>query len=82
MYLLLAFKLFTKVLRIFFLNYLLNRIQNTQKINFKTFDSFYTSKWRIKNLIWIDNNSIALKVFDNYQGKKLVNVRYLKGEIE
>lgn len=55
---------------------------NTQKINFKTFDSFYTSKWRIKNLIWIDNNSIALKVFDNYQGKKLVNVRYLKGEIE
>lgn len=54
-----------------------------KKLDFKK--SFYTSDWRIKEIIWIDNNSIALKVFDKYGGKTgdgLINSQYLKGEIE
>lgn len=58
---------------------------DTKKIDFKVFDSFYTSDWRIKEIIWIDNNSIALKVYEKYGGKtggELINTRYLKGKIE
>lgn len=58
---------------------------NTQKIDFEKYNSFNTSDWRIKEIIWIDNNSIALKVYDEYGGKngsELINVRYLKGEIK
>ena len=58
---------------------------NSKKIDLNKYDSFYTSDWRIKEIIWIDNNSIALKVFDEYGGKigsELINVRYFKGEIE
>lgn len=57
----------------------------TKKIELKKFDSFYTSDWRIKEIIWIDNNSIALKVYEKYGGKtgsELINTRYLKGVIE
>lgn len=57
----------------------------TKKIDFKKYDSFYTTDWRIKEIIWIDNNSIALKIFEKYGGKsgsELINTRYLKGEIE
>ncbi len=57
----------------------------TEKIDLKKYASFNTSDWRIKEIIWIDNNVIALKVFDKYGGKtgdELINTRYLKGEIE
>lgn len=57
----------------------------TKKIELRKFDSFYTSDWRIKEIIWIDNNSIALKVYEKYGGKtgsELINTRYLKGKIE
>ncbi|WP_111542112.1 hypothetical protein [Mesonia algae] len=57
----------------------------TKKIDLKKYDSFYTSDWRIKEIIWIDNNVIALKVFEKYGGKtggELINTRYLKGKIE
>ena len=57
----------------------------TKKIDFKEYDSFYTLDWRIKEIIWIDNNLVALKVFDGYGGKnggKLINTKYLKGKIE
>ena len=56
-----------------------------KKIDFNKSESFYTSDWRIKEIIWIDNNSIALKVYDKNGGKMgdgLINSRYLKGEIE
>jgi hypothetical protein len=58
---------------------------DTKKIDFKEYDSFYTSDWRVKEIIWIDTNLIALKVFDKYGGKtggKLINTRYLKGKME
>ncbi len=57
----------------------------TKKIDLKKYDSFNTSDWRIKEIIWIDNNVIALKVYEKYGGKtgdELINTRYLKGEIE
>lgn len=57
----------------------------TQEMNFNEFSSFKTSNWRIDEIIWIDNNSIALKVYDKYggiRGDKLINIRYLKGIIE
>jgi len=58
---------------------------DTGKIEFKEFDSFYTSDWRIKEIIWIDTNSFALKIYDKYGGKsggKLINVKYLKATIQ
>ena len=57
----------------------------TKKIDFKKYDTFYTSDWRVKEIIWIDNNSIALKIYEKYGGKsgnELINTRYLKGKIE
>ena len=57
----------------------------TEKIDFKEFDSFYTSNWKINEIIWIDTNTIALIVYDEYGGKtggELINKRYLRGEIE
>lgn len=58
---------------------------DSKKIDLKEYDSFHTSDWRIKEIIWIDNNSIALKVYEKYGGKtgsELINVRYLKGNIK
>lgn len=57
----------------------------TKEIEFSEFESFYTSDWRIKEIVWVNNNSIALKVFEKY-GKnpenKLINVKYLRGKLE
>ena len=47
-------------------------------IDFKKYNSFYTTDWTIKEIIWIDDNSIGLIVFDEYEDK----TEYLKGGIE
>lgn len=50
---------------------------------FNSYESFYTTAWRIAELVWIDESKIALHVFDDYgldaEGRsKLVGERFLK----
>ncbi|WP_405399176.1 hypothetical protein [Maribacter sp. Asnod2-G09] len=57
----------------------------TQEIDFENYETFNTSDWRINEIIWVDDNFIALKIYDKYggiTGDKLMNVRYLKSKIE
>ncbi|MEO1513431.1 MAG: hypothetical protein AAFV95_00415 [Bacteroidota bacterium] len=63
---------------------LYERDDKTQKIDFGRYDSYESTDFRIKEIIWIDSQSIALKVFDEYggtSGGELVNKRYLKATI-
>ncbi|MFS4454827.1 SH3 domain-containing protein [Maribacter sp. 2304DJ31-5] len=54
----------------------------------KNYITYETSEWRINEIVWIDNKSIALKVYDNYRGKdkngekKFENERYFKATME
>lgn len=55
--------------------------KDSNEFEFKFYDSFQTTDWKIKEIIWIDNDSIALKVYDKYggiTGSELINKRYLK----
>lgn len=62
-----------------------NNLSN--QFDFQKFDSYTTQDWLIRELIWIDENSFAVKVyngvaFDNKGQDYLVNIRYLKGIIQ
>ncbi|WP_179317940.1 SH3 domain-containing protein [Winogradskyella undariae] len=57
-------------------------IENNE-INFSKKLYYFNNKWKIKELVWISDNSFALRVYDfiNDSGK-LTNERYLKATIE
>lgn len=61
------------------------RSTNKGNFDFKSFASLNTNKWKVFEVVWINDTSIALKTFDQYGGKtgnELLNVKYLKGEIK
>jgi hypothetical protein len=58
-----------------------------EQFDFQKFDSFATEDWLIRELVWIDENSFAIKIyngvdFDSEGQDYLVNVRYLKAIIK
>ncbi len=58
----------------------------SSRFDFSKCDSYMTENWLIRELVWIDENSFALKVYDKIdfdnKGKDfVVNERYLKATI-
>ena len=61
------------------------KIDNGEEFDYESFESWTTNRWRIFEVVWIGNTSIALIAFDEYGGRtgnELQNVKYFKGELE
>lgn len=62
-----------------------HRANKKEKFDFKSFASLSTNKWRIFEVVWINDTRIALMIFDQYGGQtgnELLNVKYIQGEIK
>ena len=56
--------------------------ESTGSLDYETFGSWMTGKWKIYETIWINDRSIALKTFDEYGGRsgsEPLNLKYYKG---
>ena len=57
----------------------------TKIIDFTIYKFFNSSEWKINEIIWIDEKTIALIIYDEYGGEtgsELINKRYLKAIIQ
>ena len=63
----------------------LQRTNNTEEFNTKSYESLFIKEWRILEAIWITNHSFAIKTFDEYggnTGSEPLNVKYFQGVLK